>query len=129
MEVSMFRALRILILLVFLLTALADVSAQQPKNIQMAGFRPSLELGWQRTSPTLEQPDGPVLYQIIFRSSATPGNVPVISPTFTLMNSHIGDSGAMLNFSEPVVFAGGQTFPGVLSLGGGTMTGNIAFAG
>jgi hypothetical protein len=129
MEVSMIRAPRILVLFVFSFTAIAHVLAQRPQTVQIAGFRPSLELGWQRTSPTLEQPDGPVLYQIIFRSSATPGNVPVISPTFTLMDSHIADSGAMLSLSEPVVFAGGQTFPGVLSLGGGTMTGNITFAG
>src|SRR5262249_3060150 len=129
MEASMSRAPRILVLFIFSLTAIADVFAQQAKNVQMATFRPSLELGWQRTSPTLEQPDGPVLYQIIFRSSATPGTVPVISPTFPLMNSHIVDSGTMLNLSEPVVFTGGQTFPGVLSLGGGTMTGNITFAG
>jgi hypothetical protein len=107
----MFRSPRILVLFILLLTAIADVFAQQPKTMQMTSFRPSMELGWQRTSPTPQQPGGPVLYQIIFRSSATPGNIPVISPTFTLMNSHIADSGTMLNFSEPVVFAGGQTFP------------------
>ena len=38
---------------------------------------------WQRTSPTRQQPDGPVLYQIIFRTSATPGNIPVVSATHT----------------------------------------------
>jgi hypothetical protein len=129
MEASMFRALRILILLVFSLTSVRHLLAQQSQMVQTANLRPSLELSWQRTSPTLRQPDGPVLYQIIFRSSATPGSIPVISPTFTLMDSHIADSGTTLTFSEPVAFSGGQNFPGVLSLGGGTMTGDITFAG
>src|SRR5215471_536018 len=76
-------------------------------------------LAWQRTSPTAQQPDGPVLFQIIFRRSATPGNVPVISPTHALANSPISVGagnvvigGLSINGSTGIIsFAGGQTFP------------------
>jgi fibronectin type 3 domain-containing protein len=103
--------------------------AQNPQPALLASLRPQPRLMLQRVSPTVENPSGPVLYQILFRSSATPGNIPVISPQFTLMNSHISDSGSIINFSVPVTFANGQNFPGTLPLTGGTMLGNITFAG
>ena len=82
-------------------------------------------LVWQRTSPTTQRPDGPILYQIIFRTSATPGNIPVISATHTLANSpisvgggNVAIGGLSVNGSTGIIsFAGGQTFPG-----GGTVT-------
>jgi hypothetical protein len=103
--------------------------AQATKPFMVAGLRPSKDLVWKRTSPNAKQPDGPVLYQIIFRSSATPNHVPVISPTFTLMNSPISVvggnvviSGMSINGGTGVIsFAGGQTFPGI-----GTITGVTA---
>jgi len=77
-------------------------------------------LVWQRTSPAAQQPDGPVLYQIIFRTSATPGNIPVVSPTYTLANSpisvgggNVAIGGLSVNGSTGIIsFANGQTFPG-----------------
>src|SRR5205823_8414996 len=71
-EVCMRRAVFRSLLFVFSF----DLSAQQ----QLASLHPQTALVWQRTSPTAQKPDGPVLYQIIFRSSAIPGNVPMISP-------------------------------------------------
>ncbi len=87
------------LVLLILLTSAAPLAAGSNPSVEhamplgagdpvlMAALRPSAHLIWQRTSPTLAKPDGPVLYQIIFRSSATPGNVPLISPQFTLTNS------------------------------------------
>lgn len=99
----------------FVSLLVASSSAQQ----QMASLHPQTAITWQRTSPTLGRPEGPVLYQIIFRSSATPGNVPVISPQFTLMNSpitvgggNVAIGGLSVNGATGIVsFAGGQTFP------------------
>jgi hypothetical protein len=51
----------------------------------LASVHPALV--WQRTSPSNGFTEGPILYQLIFRSSATPGNLPMISPRFTLTNS------------------------------------------
>src|SRR5260370_21824897 len=64
--------------LFFFLSAIY-IQAQQP--LQMASLRPGKELVWQRTSPSPEKPDGPVLYQILFRSSAHIGAIPKIGPT------------------------------------------------
>src|SRR5437016_2947167 len=54
---------------------------------QMAALHPPKGLVWQRTEASTNTPDGPVLYQILFRSSATPGAIPKISSNFTLTNS------------------------------------------
>jgi hypothetical protein len=94
------------------------------------------EAAWQRISPNTKELDGPVLYQIIFRSSATPGHLPKISNTFTLANSlisedvngiHIGN--LLVDSSGMITFANGQTFPGFVTsitagsgLTGGTIT-------
>jgi hypothetical protein len=100
----------------------------------MAGLRSAAI--WQRTSPVAQELDGPVLYQIIFRSSATPGHLPKISNSFTLANSlisedvngiHIGN--LLVDSTGMVTFANGQSFPGVVTsitagagLTGGTIT-------
>jgi len=86
-------------------------------------------LVWQRLSPST---DGPVLYQIIFRSSATPGHIPAISPNHTLMNSpfSVGGDGSVaiggLSISSTgiITFANGQTL--FSSLNGQTGSVNIA---
>ncbi|HTC93475.1 MAG TPA: hypothetical protein VK699_08490 [Terriglobales bacterium] len=72
----MTRTPRILPLFVFSLIAIAGTSAQQPQPAQMASLRPNPELRWQRTSPTPQEPEGPVLYQLLFNASGTPGAVP-----------------------------------------------------
>jgi hypothetical protein len=104
---------------------------------EMASLRRALV--WQRTSPTPEQLDGPVLYTIIIRSSATPGNIPKISSNYTLANSLISDTGTTVMIGGVnglvvdgstgiITFAPNQTFPapnggGFLPLSGGTLTG------
>ena len=95
-------------------------------------------LMWQRTSPSEQQLDGPVLYTIIIRSSATPNNIPKISNNYTLTNSLISDDGTtvmigganglLLNGSSGIItFAPGQTLPGgpFLPLTGGVLSGNL----
>src|SRR5260370_22375880 len=67
----------------------------------MASLRPGRELVWQRTSPSAEKPDGPVLYQILFRSSSHIGSIPKIGPTYTLV-----DSGLMLDNGGNLVIRG-----------------------
>lgn len=110
------------VLFVIALSILPQCFAQAvlpAESLQVASLRASHELIWQRTSPSAKEPSGPVLYQIIFRSSATPGNIPLISPQFTLTNSHISDNGSAVTFSEPVNFASGGNFP-VQSVNAGT---------
>src|SRR5260370_41612519 len=72
-------------------------------------------LVWQRTSPTAQQPDGPVLYQIIFRTSATPGNIPVVSAPHTLANSPISVGGGNVAIGG----LSGHRSTGIISLAGG----------
>src|SRR5260370_33907644 len=69
----------------FFISAVVYIHGQQP--LQMASLRPGRELVWQRTSPSAEKPDGPVLYQILFRSSSHIGSIPKIVPTYTLVDS------------------------------------------
>src|SRR5215471_8937275 len=91
---------------------------------QMASLKPGQQLLWHRTSPSLEQPDGPVLYQLLLNVSGTPGTVPVFdknprhlinSPiNITSGNVSIGrDGGLSIDGKTGVItFANGQTFPG-----------------
>jgi len=95
----MFRAYRRVFLVLFFLSAVIYIHGQQP--LQMASLRPGKELVWQRTSPSAEKPDGPVLYQILFRSSAHIGSIPKIGPTYTLV-----DSGLLLDNSGNLVIGG-----------------------
>jgi hypothetical protein len=88
--------------------------AQTERPAIVAGLHSFKNVVWQRTSPNAKHPDGPVLYQIIFRSNATPGHVPVISPTFTLTDS-------------PISVVGGNVVIGGMSINGST--GVISFAG
>src|SRR5437879_221077 len=106
------RAPRVFVSLLFIFECHSQLFAEIHPTPLPASLPPQAQFGWHRTSPPAQKPDGPVLYQIIFRSSATPGNIPMISPQFTLTNSHIFDSGSALTFSEVVTFANGQTFPG-----------------
>jgi hypothetical protein len=96
---------------------------------QMASLRPGHGLVWQRTSPSVQQPDGPVLYQLLFSASGMPGTVPVFdanprhlanSPiAITSGNIVIGSNGFSINGSTGIItFASGQTFPASGSLSG-----------
>jgi hypothetical protein len=112
-----FSSVHVRFALVSLLIALGNLHAQQP--LQMASLRPNLELHWQRVSPTVHQPDGPVLYQLLFNASGTPGTLARFDTNPRhLTNSLITDNGSMvaiggLSISRAglISFAGGQMFP------------------
>src|SRR5438067_9099290 len=108
-----------ILLLVSLLLSALDSNGQSAtvRSAQVAALHPLPGLVWKRTSPSITSPDGPVLYQLIFRSNATPNAIPMISPQFTLTNSPIqvnaaGDvviGGLSINgTSGMVTFASGQ---------------------
>jgi hypothetical protein len=95
--------------------------------VLQASLRAGHQLPWQRVSPTIGKPEGPVLYQILFRSSAKPGFVPKIDSNFTLTNSLITEDNAGLHIgalaiapSGAITLCCGQSFGA-----GGTVT-NIA---
>jgi hypothetical protein len=103
-----------------LLTTTALAYAQQP--VEMASLRPEMKLRWQRTSPAPGETEGPVLYQLLFSASGTPGTIAKFDTNPRhLTNSDIVDSGGIvaigglaINATTGIVtFAGGQTFPGV----------------
>src|SRR5713101_2960018 len=75
------------------------ITADSSKPVLLAGLRPGLV--WQRTSPDRAALDGPVLYQILFRSSAHIGSIPKIGPNYTLV-----DSGLALDNSGNLVIGG-----------------------
>jgi len=120
---------------ILLLAAMsAKVHAQERKAVpeegiyaagqQVASLHPGHGLMWQRTSPSVQQPDGPVLYQLIFNASGVPGTVPVFDANPRhLANSPIaisggnvvigGGNGVIINGATGIInFASGQTFPG-----------------
>ncbi len=102
----------------------AGAQAVNPPTM-MAGLRS--ELVWHRTSPKTGSVEGPVLYQLIFRSSATPGNVPAIANNFTLTNSPIAVTGSGILVSGNVQAAGhfigdGSMLTNVPSSAGGTVS-------
>jgi hypothetical protein len=97
---------------------------------QWASLRPGRGLVWQRTSPSVQQPDGPVLYQLLFNASGVPGTVPVFDTNprhlanspITVTGGNIvigGGSGLSINGGSGIItFASGQTFPASGSLAG-----------
>src|SRR5712692_10407987 len=90
---------------------------EQPR-VLLASLKP-LVIGAGNTAKTKGSSSGPLLYQILFRSNATPGHVPKISPTFTLTNSLISDNGSFVSIGNlsiasdgTITFAPTQSFPG-----------------
>ncbi len=121
------RAHRSLWVAFFLLTTIISMCAQQPtlaerplQGLQLASLRPRQQLIWRRVSPAAGQIDGPVLYTLIIRSSATPNHIPRIASNYTLTNSLIGNDGTNVTIgglsidgnTGLVSFAGSQAFPG-----------------
>jgi hypothetical protein len=107
-----------------------DRASHDAASSEVASLRPESALRWRRVSPTAQQPDGPVLYTLIIRSSATANYVPKISPNYSLTNSLIFDNGASVNIGAlsiaadgTISFKSGQIFPGT---GPGTITGVTA---
>lgn len=122
-----YQSKRLFGVLSLVLAGVAPAAPQPPDTgqapDQIAGLHP--QLVWQRTSPSLKRPDGPVLYQIqLVRGPANTipewngtGNQFVASPmvstggTVAIGKLSIASTGI-------VSFAPGQTFPG----SGGTVT-------
>ena len=68
-----------------------ELQAQSPSRgsdakIELAGLHSRLV--WQRSSPTLEKPDGPVLYQLLLNAGGTPGTIAM----FDTNPRHLTDS-------------------------------------
>jgi hypothetical protein len=115
----MTRPVRILFLFTFLWAAIANIYAQQTRPVEMASLRANQQLRWQRSSPTAQQTDGPVLYQLVF----TPGTTGTIAMFDNnprhLVNSDITDLGGVVNIGGLTISAGtgivtfvnAQTFP------------------
>ena len=120
----MMRASRTLFIFLISFFVVASTHAQQSQPVQIARLRPNAELRWQRVSPTVQQPDGPVLYQLLFNASGTPGTVPafdanprhLIDSPITISGGNVvigGGSGLNVNGANGIMsFANGQTFPG-----------------
>ncbi|HZR27785.1 MAG TPA: hypothetical protein VFA71_03315 [Terriglobales bacterium] len=108
-----------------MLTAIANIHAQQAQPVEMASLRANQQLRWQRSSPTAQQTDGPVLYQLVFTPGTTGTIAKFDSNTRHLVNSDItdvgsvvaiGNSGFTINANTGVVtFVNGQTFPGTVT--------------
>src|SRR5229473_3400552 len=137
----MMRLHRALSVLFFLLAIVAHINAQQPGPLQLASLRPQQELRWHRVSPNSENPDGPVLYQLLLNASGTPGTVPVfdsnprhlINSPITVGGGNVAIGGLSINGSSGVIsFAGSQTFAGngsgLTNLNGAQVTGAVATA-
>jgi hypothetical protein len=117
---------KILVAFLFLLVAVAVAAAQT----QTASLHPGSGLVWQRTSPTVQNPDGPVLYQLLFSTSGIPNQVAKFDTNPRhLTNSLLSDDGSNVHVGNGntfaignngiITFAAGQTFPGT---GSGTVT-------
>src|SRR5260370_195691 len=132
MKSLMDRAPVCLYVLVLVLSSCVGLRAQSEdrgsRPLQMASLHSGLV--WQRTSPTIQKPEGPVLYQILFRSSAKPGFVPKIDGSFTLTNSLVSEDNAGIHIgglaiapTGAITLCCGQSFGA--GGAGGTVT-NIA---
>src|SRR5713101_9420622 len=116
---------KILMVSLLLFLAVAFSAAQT----QVASLHSNNGLVWQRTSPTLQKPDGPVLYQLLFSTAGTPNQIAKFDTNPRhLTNSLLSDNGSIhvgtgntfaIASNGIITFAGGQTFPGG---GAGTVT-------
>src|SRR6266849_6004223 len=117
---------KILMVSLLLFLAVAFSAAQT----QVASLHSNNGLVWQRTSPTVQKPDGPVLYQLLFSTAGIPNQIAKFDTnprhlTNSLLsddgsNVHVGTSNTFAIASTGIIsFAAGQTFPGG---GAGTVT-------
>jgi hypothetical protein len=111
-------------------SAQRPASTEAPRGVQLAELRP-LPV-WHRTSPTLEKPDGPVLYQIQI-TLGTPNTLPrydasgrhFVSSLLIDNGTSVTIGGLQISSSGAIQFANGQTFPGTVgsvSAGDGFIT-------
>src|SRR5260370_21372298 len=108
--------------------SLAKDRARQPEPTLGGGWRP--ELVCKRTSPNGAALDGPVLYQILFRSNAKPGFIPKIDTNYTLTNSLLSESDGAVTIGGGVLVSGGALIVGGAYIGGdatvnGTLSANF----
>src|SRR5260370_15887906 len=114
------------------LVLLLNLTASLLGLTQVASLRPDQKLRWQRVSPSVDQPDGPVLYQLLLNASGTPGRVPVFDSNprhltnspITVNSGNITIGGLSINSSGILSFANGQTFPA----SGTTLAGDVTGA-
>src|SRR5712692_10608738 len=106
------------ILFLVVLIAPCGVAQTEPHPLQLASLRPQQELRWHRLSPNSENPDGPVLYQLLFNASGTPGTIAKFdSNPRHLANSLITDNGSIVAIGSLsidntglITFKSGQSF-------------------
>ena len=123
-------AIRVRVAQYLLLTlGVSGIAMGQTPTPMIASLRPNQALQWRRVSPSVEKPDGPVMYQLLFGPAGTPGTIPVFDTNARhLSNSPItvsggnvvigGSSGLRINAATGIItFASGQ--PGTA---GGTVT-------
>ncbi len=98
--------------------------------MQMASLRRNRELLWQRTSPSAEKPDGPVLYQLLFSTAGTPNTIAkfdgnprhLTNSDITDVNGVVGIGGLTLDGNTGAIsFANTQILP--LAAGSGDISG------
>jgi hypothetical protein len=114
-----------LVVSLFLFLAVTLSAAQT----QVASLHSDNGLVWQRTSPTAQKPDGPVLCQLLFSTAGIPNQIAKFDTNPRhLTNSLLSDNGSIrvgtgnlfaIASNGIITFASGQTFPGG---GAGTVT-------
>src|SRR5260370_12688613 len=109
---------KILMVSLFLFLAVTLSAAQT----QVASLHSDHGLVWQRTSPTAQKPDGPVLYQLLFSTAGIPNQIAKFDTNPRhLTNSLLSDNGSIrvgtgntfaIASNGIISFATEQTFPG-----------------
>src|SRR5260370_25872924 len=120
-EACIMRLHRALSIFFLFLAIVTHINAQQTGLPQLASLRPQPELRWHRVSPSSENPDGPVLYQLLLNASGSPGTVPVfdtnprhlINSPITVSSGRVALGALSISGGTGIItFANGQTFPG-----------------
>src|SRR5438552_3114395 len=104
------RFLRFLSAIAILILAAPLLAAGQPRGVQMAALHP--QLVWQRTSASVQDPSGPVLYQLIFRLPDAVGDVNGKFPNLSVVGLRgVPVSSAMPTSGQTLTFNGTQWAP------------------
>src|SRR5579859_5253853 len=130
----------VMLILATLCIAQTVTPSTQTTQPLLASLHAKPQLAWQRTSPSTNQVDGPILYQLLFRAAnIQSGHLVGVGTAHQFITSLITDNGtsvAVNAFSIDgstglVTFAPNQTFPApgggsFLRLAGGTLTGALS---
>ena len=122
----------LLFALTTLILATPLLGAGHPRGVQMAALHP--QLVWQRTSTSVEDPAGPVLYQLIFRLPDAQGDVAGKFPNLAVVGLRgIAVSSSVPATGQVLTFNGTQWAPAdsaAVGLNGNqTIGGNKTFTG